>query len=308
MARRKKGQLINGWLALDKPKGLTSTQVLGKVRRLFDARKAGHGGTLDPMATGMLPIAFGEATKTVSYLMDGQKSYQFTVDWGAETNTDDAEGEVVKTSDKRPNVDDIEAALAPYIGSISQLPPQFSALKVQGERAYDLAREGIEVELKPRQVEIESLTLTDASDPNRSVFTCVCGKGTYVRSLARDLGRDLGSFGHVTVLRRLSVGPFAEEDMISLEKLEEIGHGAAGSADLVDLLHPVETALDDIPALAVGRDDAARLRSGQPVILRGRDAPIVSGPAYTMCHGDIVALGEVHHGSFGPTRVFNLSA
>jgi len=308
MGRRKKGQIIDGWLALDKPRGLTSTQALGRVRRLFDARKAGHGGTLDPLATGLLPIAFGEATKTVSYLMDGLKTYRFTVDWGTATNTDDTEGEAIATSDNRPTRTEIEAILPNYTGAILQTPPQFSALKIDGERAYDLARDGVEVKIKSRQVEIENLEITDASDPDRTVFECLCGKGTYVRSLARDFGEQLGCYGHVTALRRLNVGPFAETDMISLEKLEEIGHGAADSTDLVDLLSPVETALDDIPALAVGSDDAARLRSGQAVILRGRDAPIVSGPVYAMCRGTAVALGEVHQGAFHPTRVFNLSA
>ncbi|MFV2093052.1 MAG: tRNA pseudouridine(55) synthase TruB [Hyphomicrobiales bacterium] len=308
MGRRKKGQLIDGWLALDKPRGLTSTQALSRVRRLFDARKAGHGGTLDPLATGMLPIAFGEATKTVSYLMDGLKTYHFTVDWGAQTNTDDTEGEVTATSETRPTRAGIEAILPDFTGEILQTPPQFSAIKIAGERAYDLARSGVEVKIKSRMAQIDTLTLTGEPQIDRATFECTCGKGTYVRSLARDFGLKLGCFGHVTSLRRLAVGPFFEADMISLDKLEEIGHGAAGSAGLVDLLRPVETALDDIPALAVGRDDAARIRSGQPVILRGRDAPIVSGPAYTTHHGIAVALGEVQHGAFSPTRVFNLSA
>ncbi|VAW17317.1 tRNA pseudouridine(55) synthase, partial [hydrothermal vent metagenome] len=294
--------MIDGWLALDKPQGLTSTQSLARVRRLFDARKAGHGGTLDPLATGMLPIAFGEATKTVSYLVDGLKSYRFTVAWGAQTNTDDTEGEITATAETRPTRAAIEAILPDFTGEIMQTPPQFSAIKIAGERAYDLARDGVEVQIKPRLAHIDTLALVGETDRDQATFECTCGKGTYVRALARDFGLALGSFGHVTALRRLAVGPFAEADMISLEKLEEIGHGAAGSADLVDLLRPVETALDDIPALAVGRDDAAQLRSGQPVILRGRDAPIVSGPAYVMCHGVAVALGEVRQGAFHPTR------
>jgi len=308
MARRKKGRPIDGWLALDKPLGLTSTQSLARVRRLFDARKAGHGGTLDPLATGMLPIAFGEATKTVSYLMDGLKTYRFTVAWGAQTNTDDTEGEVTATSETRPTRAAIEAILPDFTGDILQTPPQFSAIKIAGERAYDLARDGVQVEIKPRLAHIETLMVIDTPEKGLATFECTCGKGTYVRALARDFGQALGCLGHVTALRRLAVGPFTEGHMISLEKLEEIGHGAAGPADLDDLLCPVETALDDIPALAVGRDDAARIRSGQPVILRGRDAPIVSGPCYAMCHGAAVALGEVRQGMFHPTRVFNLSA
>jgi len=308
MGRRKKGRPIDGWLALDKPQYLTSTQSLARVRRLFDARKAGHGGTLDPAATGMLPIAFGEATKTVSYLMDGLKTYHFTVAWGAQTNTDDTEGEITATSKTRPTRAAIEAVLPDFTGEILQTPPQFSAIKIAGERAYDLARDGVQVDIKPRLAHIKSLTLAGPPQIDRATFECVCGKGTYVRSLARDFGLALGCFGHVTALRRLAVGPFTERQMISLEMLEKIGHGAAGLAGLDDLLCPVETALDDIPALAVGRDDAARIRSGQPVILRGRDAPIVSGPGYAMCHGIAVALGEVRQGAFHPTRVFNLSA
>jgi tRNA pseudouridine55 synthase len=308
VARRKKGAIIHGWLALDKPAGLTSTQALARVRRLFDARKAGHGGTLDPLATGLLPIAFGEATKTSAWMMGGIKTYRFTVRWGAETDSADSEGKVIASSEARPARADIEAALPDFTGVISQTPPAFSAIKVDGERAYDLARQGIEVELEPREVEVTRLELVAMPDADTAEFECDCGKGTYVRGLARDIGRRLGCLGHVIALRRTAVGPFAEDDMISLERLEEIGHGAAGSAGLVDLLSPVETALDDIPALAVGRDDAARLRSGQAVILRGRDAPIVSGPAFAMCHGVLVALGEVRHGEFGPTRVFNLSA
>ncbi len=308
MGRRKKGRPIDGWLALDKPLGLTSTQSLARVRRVFDARKAGHGGTLDPLATGMLPIALGEATKTVSYLMDGLKTYRFTVSWGSQTNTDDTEGEVIATSESRPSGAAIEAILPDFTGDILQTPPQFSAIKIAGERAYDLARDGVQVIIKPRLAHIETLAMIDTPEKDQATFECTCGKGTYVRALARDFGLALGCLGHVTALRRLAVGPFAEGHMISLEKLEEIGHGAAGPADLDDLLCPVVTALDDIPALAVGRDDAARIRSGQPVILRGRDAPIVSGPAYAMCHGAAVALGEVRQGTFHPTRVFNLSA
>lgn len=308
MARRRKGASVNGWLALDKPAGLTSTQALARVRRLFDARKAGHGGTLDPIATGLLPIAFGEATKTSAYMMDGGKTYSFTVRWGAETDSADSEGVVVECSDTRPGRAEIEAVLPEFTGVIEQVPPIYSAIKVDGARAYDLARDGVEVKLDAREVEVDRLELVEVADADTATFICDCGKGTYVRSLARDIGRRLGCLGHVIALRRLAVGPFTETDMISLERLEEIGHGAAGSAGLLDLLSPVETALDDIPALAVGRDDAARIRSGQPVILRGRDAPIVSGPAFAMCHGVLVALGEVCHGEFGPTRVFNLTA
>lgn len=306
MARRRKGRPVHGWLALDKPTGLTSTAALGRVKRLFDAQKAGHGGTLDPLASGVLPIAFGEATKTVSFLMDSSKRYRFTVAWGAETDTDDAEGTVVRTAETRPDPAAIEAMLPHFTGVIEQTPPAFSAIRIDGERAYDIARDGDVPALEPRAVRIDELTLIDGSRSDVAVFEAECGKGTYVRAIARDIGREIGCFGHVTELRRTRVGPFDEDTLISLEELEDLSHSAAGPEGLVERLHPVETVLDDIPALAVGGNDAARLRSGQAVIVRGRDAPAQCEAAYAVFRGVIVALGEVSHGEMRPTRVFNL--
>lgn len=277
MGRRKTGQPVHGWVILDKPKGMTSTRAVGAVRRIFDARKAGHGGTLDPLATGLLPIALGEATKTVSFVMDGAKTYRFTARWGIETATDDTEGEATSTSDVRPSRDEIEVVLPRFRGTISQVPPRFSAIKIAGERAYDIARDGEEPDLVAREVRIDRLDLVSIEGPDEATFEADCGKGTYVRSLARDLGRALGTFAHVTTLRRTRVGGFGEDRMISLEKLEELSHIAAGQETLADVLCSMETALDDIPALAVSGADAARLMRGQAVILRGRDAPILHG-------------------------------
>jgi len=306
MARRRKGLPIHGWLVLDKPQGMTSTQAVSRVRHLYGAQKAGHAGTLDPLATGVLPIAFGEATKTVPFAVEGNKQYRFTVRFGAATDTDDADGTIVATSDRRPTLPEIEAALRSFVGEISQVPPRYSALKVGGARAYDLARDEEDFELAARPALIESLTLIDMPDPDHCVIEARCGKGTYVRALARDLGIALGSLAHVTELRRTRVGPFAEEAAISLAKLQELGHSAAGRDALLSVLQPVETALDDIPALAISGEDAARLKRGQPVLLRGRDAPILKGPVYATSRGTLVAVGEVSQGELRPTRVFNL--
>jgi tRNA pseudouridine55 synthase len=309
MGRRDKGRKVDGWLVLDKPVGLTSTDAVARVKRLFNAQKAGHAGTLDPLASGCLPIALGEATKTVANVMDGRKLYRFTIRWGEETTTDDSEGPVVETSDVRPAAAEIHAVLPEFTGDIMQVPPRFSAVKISGERAYDLAREGEEVVLEPRGITVHSLDLIECLDAGHAVFEAECGKGAYVRALARDLGRRLGTFGHVVGLRRLAVGPFGEEDMISLEKLDELRDKAGASGGLVaaEALLSVETALDGIPALAMTERDAARLRRGQAVILRGRDAPVLSGPAYAVFGGLPVALGEVDKGAFNPKRVFNLA-
>ncbi len=299
---------VHGWIVLDKPVGMTSTHALNVVKRLFTAKRAGHAGTLDPLASGCLPIALGEATKTVPFVIDGRKLYRFTVRWGEERNTDDAEGRVTKTSDNRPAPDAVRALLPGFIGLIQQVPPRFSAIKVEGERAYDLARDGEAVELAARPVEITRLELVNVPDPNHAVFEAECGKGTYVRSLARDMGRALGCFGHVSALRRVAVGPFGEETMISLEELEAVCHrAAAGEVSLASAILPVETALDGIPALAVSRADAARLQRGQAVIVRGRDAPIFRGPVYITAGGQLLALAEVDHGEIVPKRVFNLA-
>ncbi len=299
---------VHGWIVLDKPVGMTSTHAVAVVKRLFSAKRAGHAGTLDPLASGGLPVALGEATKTVPFVMDGRKRYRFTVRWGEERDTDDSEGRVVATSDVRPTAEAIAALLPQFTGPIEQVPPRFSAIKIQGERAYDLARDGEAVELKPRPVEIFELTLVNQQDSDHSVFEAECGKGTYVRSLARDIGRLLDCFGHVSALRRTRCGPFDERDMIPLEQLEALcNRAASGEGSLADALLPVETALDDIPALAVTRADAARLHRGQAVLLRGRDAPNTSGTVYVTVGGRLLALAEIGNGELIPKRVFNLT-
>ncbi len=309
MARSKKNRNdIHGWLILDKPREMTSTEALGRVKRILRPAKAGHAGTLDPLATGLLPLAFGEATKTVPYVMDGRKVYRFTVGWGMETETDDLEGEVSATSDVRPTPDAIGAVLGDFTGTIMQVPPKYSAIKIGGERAYDLARDGEVVELAARPITVHRLTLVGCPDDGHAVFEAECGKGTYVRALARDMGRRLGTCGHVSDLRRVCVGPFDEADMISLEKLETLSHSAAGEPWLASILRPIETALADIPALAVNQADAARLRRGQGVLLRGRDAPAFHGTVYVTESGQLVALAEVERGELLPKRVFNLAA
>jgi tRNA pseudouridine55 synthase len=296
---------VDGWIVLDKPVGITSTHALSIVKRLYKADKAGHAGTLDPLASGILPLAFGEATKTVPFVMDGEKAYRFTVSWGARTNTDDAEGEVTATSARRPSRAEIEAILPDFIGDIMQLPPQFSALKVQGERAYDLARDGETVELQPRAVQIMALELVDL-DRDTATFEAACGKGTYVRSLARDFGEKLGCHGHVSALRRTRVGPFEETSAVSIEELKTAGEDGPQGAALRSLLQPVELALSALPSVAVGGHEAQRLRNGQPVILRGRDAPIIIGMAYATHHGTLVALVEGEDGQLKPKRAFHL--
>jgi len=301
VARRTKGEKIDGWVILDKPVGLGSTPAVGKVRRLFGAQKAGHGGTLDPLASGVLPIALGEATKTVPFVMDGRKEYRFTLRFGEARSTEDAEGEVTATSEVRPTDDAIRAALPAFVGDIEQVPPAFSALKVAGQRAYDLARRGEAVDLAARRVRIDRLELLARLDPDHADFVVGCGKGTYIRSLGRDLARALGTVGHLSALRRTAAGPFREEAAISLSKLEALGHIPA----LLGALAPVATALDDIPALALTDAQADRLRHGQPVFLT-RDAP----PSGTLLRAEtgsrLVALVESDGASLKPVRVFNL--
>jgi tRNA pseudouridine55 synthase len=303
-ARRSKGKAINGWLVLDKPAGVTSTYAVGAVRRAFGARKAGHAGTLDPAATGVLPIAFGEATKTVPYAVDGEKCYRFTVRWGAETETDDAQGRIVRTSGVRSESAAISALLPRFTGEIMQTPPAYSALKIAGKRAYDLAREGEAVALEPRPVAIHALRLLEIPDTDSAVFEARCGKGTYVRALARDMGRALGSLGHLVALRRTRVAGFAEEGAIGLADLERALQEGEGA--LMRLLLPIEAALHDFAVLNVGPADAARLLNGQPILIRGRDAPYQPGPTYALCMGNLVALGEIERGELHPIRVFNL--
>jgi tRNA pseudouridine55 synthase len=287
---------------------MTSTHAVAVIKRLFTAKRAGHAGTLDPLASGCLPVALGEATKTVPFVVDSRKTYVFTVRWGEERDTDDAEGRVVQSSESRPEADAIKVLLPRFIGTIDQVPPRFSAVKIDGERAYDLAREGEAVEIAPRAVTIYRLDLVEMPDRDHAVLTAECGKGTYVRSLARDLGRSLGALGHVCALRRSRVGPFHESDMISLEQLEPLCHrAAAGEGNLADMLLPIETALDDIPALAVSPADAARLRRGQAILLRGRDAAVVRGTVQVASSGELVAIAEADRGEIVPKRVFNLT-
>lgn len=305
MQKRMERRDVHGWIVLDKALNETSTGAVGAIKRIFRAKKVGHAGTLDPLATGILPIALGEATKTVPFVMDGRKVYRFTVRWGIETNTDDAEGKVVANSDLRPDETSIRALLPEFRGVIEQTPPRFSALKVDGERAYDLARAGEEVELAPREIEIHSLNLVASPEAEHSVFEVECGKGTYVRALARDMGRRLGCLGHVTNLRRTEVGLFDEQQAISIDALKKISE-EKGEAGLDAMMLPVDAGLMSLPALNVSSNDAQRLCQGQPVLLRGRDAPILEGLVSVSAQGSLVALAEVEQGSLKPKRIFNL--
>jgi tRNA pseudouridine55 synthase len=308
MARKRKGDPVSGWLVIDKPAGVTSTQVVGKVRRLFNAAKVGHGGTLDPLATGILPIALGEATKTIPFIMDGRKRYRFTVRWGEARTTDDTEGTVSATSDRRPTEAEIQAGLPQFTGEIEQVPPAFSAIHVDGERAYDLARAGETVELSARRITIHGFRLVALDDADHATFEVCSGKGAYMRALGRDLALSLGTCGHISALRRLAVGPFDESQAISLESLVTLGHSPAAFGHL----RPVETALDDIPALALTDIEANSLRSGQPVgFIRRQDAGRVShiSSGTLVCAtagGKPVALARFEAGDLRPVRVFNL--
>ncbi len=313
MARRQKGRPINGWVVIDKPLGLTSTQVVGRVRRAFQPRKVGHGGTLDPLASGLLPIAMGEATKTVPYIMDGIKTYCFTLRWGQATATDDAEGEVIEVSDKRPGEAEIHAVLPRFLGRIEQTPPIFSAIKVAGKRAYDRARAAEDFVLDSRQVLITDLKLLENpgpphAGPDFSCFLARCGKGAYMRALARDLGRALGTCAHVVALRRSAVGPFSEADAISLESLEALGHSAADSGAVL----PIEAALDDIPALTLTETEANSLRCGQAVSMlaranRERIRDFTNGAiVFATSGGKPVALARYDAGDIHPVRVLNV--
>ncbi|MSO54007.1 MAG: tRNA pseudouridine(55) synthase TruB [Rhodospirillales bacterium] len=305
MGRKVKGRALHGWLVVDKPSGLTSTAVVNRVRAMTNAAKIGHGGTLDPLATGVLPLALGEATKTVSYAMDGLKSYRFTVRWGEERTTDDSEGEVTKTTAERPTKAAIEAALPAFEGDIEQVPPTYSAIKVAGERAYALARADKPVELQSRKVHIRKFTLDEMPDPDHAIFDVESGRGAYMRSLARDLGRALGVLGHVAQLRRTRVGSFTEAQAISLEKLAAIGH----SEEVEALLLPIETALDDIPALALTEVEARHLKRGQPVpvlpvVSRSPSKDLRQGAVVcVMSDGKPVALARINGGEIRPLRV-----
>ena len=307
MARKRKGLPISGWLVIDKPVGLSSSAVVGRVRHITGAAKAGHGGTLDPLATGILPIALGEATKTVNYVVDGDKVYTFSIRFGEERTTDDAEGEVSARSDARPTTAEIVAALPRFTGTIEQVPPAFSAIKVAGRRAYELARADEAPVLSARPVEIHEFRLLEHSDPDTARFEVRCGKGAYMRSLARDLSRYLRTAGYIVGLRRTRVGPFSEKGAISLDKLEALGHSAALAGPLL----PVETVLDDIPALALTETEARRLRHGQPVaVLSIASRSALSGARQgdvvkAMNDGRLVALAEIKGGELRPLRVIN---
>ncbi len=305
MARRKRGGLrINGWLVIDKPQGMTSTHVVNVVKRLTNARKAGHGGTLDPLATGILPIALGEATKTVAYVMDAPKRYRFTMRFGEARDTDDAEGQVIATSERRPEDAEIVAALPAFTGTIMQRPPIFAAVKVGGERAYDLARRGETVELEPRPVRIDAFELVERPSPDTAVFEVTCGKGAYVRALARDLGETLGCLAHIEELRRLAVGPFDLEIAISLSALEQI----VEDETLPQVLTPVATALAGIPALAVTEPQALRMRSGHAIRIAPALLPEAADEGDTvrvMQGGELVALARLEGAELSPVRVFS---
>lgn len=315
MARRgkKKGRPVSGWVVLDKPVGLGSTEAVSKIKWLFQAEKAGHAGTLDPLASGMLPIALGEATKTVPYVQDGAKIYRFTVAWGEERSTDDLEGPVTKTSKKRPSQEDVQALLPQYTGVILQIPPQFSAIKIAGERAYDMAREGAVVDIPPREVEIGRLDII-SHEADKTLFEIECGKGTYVRSLARDMGRDLGCYGHIANLRRTEVYPFTSDDLVTLAELEaavppppEEGEERAPGvrfAAIDQLVVETLAALESLPQVPVGDDAAHRIRLGNPVVIRGRDAPVEADEACITARGQLVAIGAIEQGMFKPKRVF----
>jgi tRNA pseudouridine55 synthase len=308
VTRKRRGQPVHGWLALDKPVGVSSARAVAVVRRLFDAEKAGHGGTLDPLASGILPVALGEATKTVAWAMAARKTYRFTVCWGEARETDDAEGAVAAVSDRRPTHGDISAALPAFTGEISQRPPAYSALKVAGRRAYALARGGEAVGLEARPVRVESLRLLGLPDRDHAEFEAEVGKGTYIRALGRDLALSLGTVGHISALRRTRVGPFHEGHAISLDKLTSLGHSPAPFEHLL----PVETALDDIPALALTEAEAARLRCGQAVLpLRPIDRAFMlelgNGQRIrATCGTKLVALAEIADGALRPVRVLNL--
>jgi tRNA pseudouridine55 synthase len=314
MARRKKGDAVHGWICLDKPYDFGSTDAVSRVRRLFNAQKAGHAGTLDPLATGVLPIALGEATKTVSFLMEADKTYRFTIRWGETTDSFDREGRTIATSDVRPTPDAVAAVLPRFVGAIQQVPPAFSAVRVGGERAYDLARAGEAVALEPREVVIHAAEVTAAPDADHVEITLTCGKGTYVRAIVRDLAEALGACGHVSALRRTRVGPFEEAGAVTLESLADLCHTPGRR----EVLLPVETALDDIPALAVTAEDAFRLSQGRAVVLLPRQVEQLRSQLSLSSRGgedrtvsamageSIAAICELRAGRLNPVRVFQL--
>ncbi len=302
MARKRKGRDISGWLVLDKPAGVTSTAVVNKVKWAMDAKKAGHAGTLDPDATGVLAVALGEATKTVPYITDALKAYRFTVRLGQATNTDDAEGEVIASSELRPTDDEIKAALGAFVGDIQQIPPKFSAVKIDGQRAYKLARAGEEVEIEPRPLWVEELTMIDREDGDHVTLEMTCGKGGYVRSIARDLGVALGCYGHVRELRRIWSGPFEIIDCLEFDLLDK--HAKTGELD--QFLFPVETGLDGLPQVLVNDVSVTRLRNGNPAPVVPMDDIEFGDECWASHDGQPVAVGIYKAGELHPSRVFNL--
>lgn len=308
---KRKGRPVHGWLILDKPAGLSSAAAVGQVKRLFGAAKLGHAGTLDPLASGILPLAFGEATKTVAYVMDGAKRYRFEISFGEARSTEDAEGEVTATSDVRPDDAAISAVLPRFIGTILQRPPAFSALKIGGQRAYDLARAGAAPDMIERPVEISSLTLAARPDPGHAIFEVACGKGTYIRSLGRDIALALGTVGYISMLRRTAVGRFSEAESISLDSLTGSEHGPATSECLNGRLLPILTALDDIPALAVTEAEAELIRNGRTIEFGEDRTPSTyplrrSDVVCAVCGDRPVALADYSDRRLRPVRVFNL--
>ncbi|MDX1781397.1 MAG: tRNA pseudouridine(55) synthase TruB [Thalassovita sp.] len=299
MARRRKGRDISGWLVVDKPAGVTSSAVVNKVRWAFNANKAGHAGTLDPEATGVLAIALGEATKTVPYITDALKAYRFTVRLGQATNTDDAEGEVIAQSDARPSDDEIKEALGGFLGDIMQVPPKFSAVKIDGQRAYKLARDDEDFEIAARPLWVEELIMTDRPDADHVELEMTCGKGGYVRSIARDLGEKLGCYGHVLKLRRIWSGPFEAEDGISWDQLEEL----ARTPELDEYLHPLEDGLSDLPEVKATEQGAARMRNGNPGMVVAHDVEY-GEECWASFDGHAVAVGVFKAGELHPNRVF----
>lgn len=301
MAKRRKGRDISGWVVIDKPAGMTSTAVVNKVRWAFQAKKAGHAGTLDPSATGLLAVALGEATKTIPFVTDALKAYAFSIRLGAATNTDDAEGETIASSDQRPEDADIRRALSDFTGDIQQVPPKFSAVKIDGQRAYAMARAGEDIELAARPLFVESLAMTSRPDPDHATLEMVCGKGGYVRSIARDLGETLGCFAHVESLRRLWSGPFDLENAVTLEQIETLAH----SPELDDILLPLESGLTDLPELPATAEGAQRMTNGNPGMVIAASAEY-GDLAWASYAGQPVAIGIYKAGELHPTRVFRL--
>ncbi|WP_422075909.1 tRNA pseudouridine(55) synthase TruB [Tranquillimonas rosea] len=301
MGRRKKGRAVSGWVIVDKPAGMTSTAVVNKLRWAFDAKKAGHAGTLDPDATGLLAVALGEATKTIPFITDAEKAYRFTVRLGAATDTDDAAGRVLDTSDLRPDTETLRAALSDFVGDIMQVPPQYSAVRLEGERAYDIARSGEEMELEARPLHVASLTLIDRPDNDHAELEMVCGKGGYVRSIARDLGRQLGCLGHVVSLRRMWSGPFEIDQAVTLDELEPLYR----TEEIDRFLGPVEAGLADLPQVRLSAEGAMRMKNGNPGAVVSADATF-GDVAWGSYQGQPVGIGTYRAGALHPSRVFNL--